>query len=157
MIKWVERIEQIHLFRLILEWRQSNFRILEVQDISNHFKTTFLVAKTAPYICQHFDEIARLHKASNFKQCLKTFLQNTVFQAQRQRATLEELYLPFNTISIWTKVCLKLPDIQELNVEVEDDDAFYAHPNKNRFDTVLIDVSNSDNADNYEIKGMLSK
>ena len=83
MIKWVKQIEQIHLFRLILEWRQSNFRILEVQDISNHFKTTFLVAKTAPYICQHFDEIARLHKASNFKQCLKTFLQNTVFQAQR--------------------------------------------------------------------------
>ena len=116
-----------------------------------------MVAKTAPYICQHFDEIARLHKASNFKQCLKTFLQNTVFQAQRQRATLEELYLPFNTISVWTKVRLKLPDIQELNVGVEDDDAFYAHPNKNRFDTVLIDISNSDNADNYGIKGMLSK
>ena len=42
-------------------------------------------------------------------------------------------------------------------MEVEDNDVFYAHPNKNRFDTVLIDVSNSDNADNYGIKGMLSK
>ena len=112
-----------------------------------------MVAKTAPYICQHFDEIARLYKASNFKQCLKTFLQNTVFQAQRQRATLEELYLSFNTISVWTKVHLKLPDIQELNVEVEDDDAFYAHPNKNRFDTVLINISNSSN--NLGLKGEL--
>ena len=42
-------------------------------------------------------------------------------------------------------------------MEVEDNDTFYAYPNKNRFDTILIDVSNSDNADNYGIKGILSK
>ena len=42
-------------------------------------------------------------------------------------------------------------------MKVKDDNIFYAHFNKNRFDTVLIDVSNSDNADNYGIKGMLSK
>ena len=42
-------------------------------------------------------------------------------------------------------------------MKVEEDDVFYTHPNKNRFDTVLINVSNSDNADNYRIKDMLSK
>ena len=42
-------------------------------------------------------------------------------------------------------------------MKVKDDNVIYTYLNKNRFDTVLINIFNLDNANNYEIKDMLSK
>ena len=49
MIKWVKQIEQIHLFQLILEWRKSNIQNRKTEASYNLWKTTILVAKTAPF------------------------------------------------------------------------------------------------------------
>ena len=111
-----------------------------------------MVAKTAPFSQRSFNEIAQLHKALNFKKDLKIFLQKLGFQ-QEYQTTLEDIQLPFDSVPVWTKVHLKLPDIQELDTEIKNDDAFYAHPNKNRFDTILINISNS--SDNFGLKGEL--
>ena len=86
------------------------------------------------------------------KKDLKIFLQKLGFQ-QGYQTTLEDIQLPFDSVPVWTKVHLKLPDIQELDTEIKNDDAFYAHPNKNRFDTILINISNSSN--NFGLKGEL--
>ena len=152
MIKWDKQIEQIHLFQLILEWQKSNIQNRKTEASYNLWKTTILVAKTAPFSQRTFNEIAQLHNALNFKKDLKIFLQKLGFQ-QGYQTTLEDIQLLFDSVSVWTKVCLKLPDIQELDTEIKNDDAFYAHPNKNRFDTILINISNSSN--NLGLKGEL--
>ena len=152
MIKWVKRIEQIYLFQLILEWRKSNIQNRKTEASYNPWKTTILIAKTALFIQRSFNEIIQLYKALNFKKDLKIFLQKLGFQ-QEYQTTLEDIQLPFDSVSVWTKVHLKLPDIQELDTEIKNDDAFYAHPNKNRFDTILINISNS--SDNFGLKGEL--
>ena len=109
-----------------------------------------MIAKTPSVIRRNYTEITRLHKTSGFERTLKIFLQKRGFQLGRQ----QEVSLPFNSVPIWTKVRLRLPDIQELDSEIEDADAFYAHPDRNRFDTVLIGISSTNN-NNYGLKGML--
>ena len=107
MIKWIEKIEQVHLFQQILEWQKSVSQEEEAQVANKLFKTTFLIAKTPSVIQRNYTEIIRLYKTSDFERTLKIFLQKRGFQLGRQ----QEVSLPFNSVPIWTKVRLRLPDI----------------------------------------------
>ena len=159
MIKWLERIEQIDIFRMVLAWRKAN--ILQQPPLSQFAHTTsgdlLLLAKHPPFAQRTFDTISVTHRAPDFERCLKIFLREEGIEPRKRRGhyiPLEDATLSFEAVPVWTKVRMCLPDAQELNTDTQNNDAFYAHPTRNRFDTVLVDVSDSDNLSDDDNNGM---
>lgn len=158
MIAWLERIEQLHLFRQIIDWRRSHILHQALHSQVSHSASgdILLLAKHAPYPRRDLNVISDLHKAPDFIRSLKQFLITQKLERQAQHrltGTTEDTALPFSTLSVWTKVRMSLPDVQELDTTKEICDSFYAHPVKDRFDTVVVQISNNDDGENYGMQG----
>lgn len=160
MIAWLQRIEQLHLFRQVIEWRRSNILCQEAtsQFLCSGSGDILLLAKHPPYQRQDLETISELHKAPDLLRSLKAFLQAHQLEPQTRRGqhfSANDAALPFHSLPIWTKVRMCLPDVQQLNTSREVCDAFYAHPTKDRFDTVVVRVSEDNDCDNYGMQGMI--
>jgi hypothetical protein len=157
MIAWLERIEQIGLFEQVIAWRRIH--ILQHNPPSQFACSVsgniLLVAKHPPFRSQDLDNTATFHKAPDFLRSLKVFLRQENLEPQARHGQLQSIddtSIPFHGIPVWTKVRMRLPDTQGLDEHYEDCDTFYAHPIKDRFDTVL--VSTEDEDDSYGLQGV---
>jgi hypothetical protein len=159
MVQHLKQMEQVHLFEQVIEWRRSRQELQPSLTQIAHTASgaVLLIAKNPPFPKKTLVDISTLHNAPDFIRSLKVFLQSEGSeQASNQihQNSPEDTILPFDGVPVWTKVRTQLPDVQGLDKDTVACDAFYAHPAKSRFDTVLVDVSSDDNISKDEIYGM---